>query len=73
MSSSVYVITNSLSHGNRTIVYETETGSVVFDGNHITAKELYNILSEINGLAQYVGFRELTDAQMKDWKEEIYK
>lgn len=69
--STIKVITNSLGLCDRTIVYETRSGEVVFDGNEITPKTLFHILSETNGLCGYVRFHELTDEQMENWEEHV--
>lgn len=70
--STVHVITNGNGSGDRCLVYETETGSVIFDDEVISSHALVDILNNVMGYMEYVELHELTDEQMENWEEEIY-
>ena len=55
------------------IVYETNSGEVVFEGHTIRPADLFNILTEVNGIAEYVKYYQLTDEEMENWEDHIYK
>lgn len=73
MSSTIKVITNSNGSGDYCIVYETNSGEVVFEGHTIRPADLFNILTEVNGIAEYVKYYQLTDEEMENWEDHIYK
>lgn len=73
MSATLHVITNSLGSGDYVIVYETNCGETVFEGHSVKPKDLFDIIYAVNGMCEYVKYHELTDEQMEDWHEEIYK
>lgn len=71
MSSTLKVISNTYGNGDNIVVYETNSGTVVFEGKRITSLDLFNILQEVNGMCEYITFHELTDEQMENWLEHI--
>ena len=71
MSSILYVVTNTKGSGDRCVVYETNCGETIFDNKIISPLDLFNILSETNGMCEYVYFRDLTDEQMDEWEEHL--
>ena len=69
MSATVKVITNSFGECNRVIVYETQCGTVVFDSNYISPRDLFYILNSVNGMADEIKYVQLTDEEMLQWEE----
>lgn len=71
MSCTIHVITNSLDGGDWIVVYETCSGSTVYEGHSINAYNLFQILDSVNGMCEKIKYHELTDEQIQDWREHI--
>lgn len=71
MSATLQVITNSHGSSDRCVVYETRCGEVIFDGHYVTATELFNILSIVNGGYDEVQLVELTNSDMANWQDHL--